>query len=162
MMVCFKLLLFLVICTTLLENPASANTITFMSATGKWKEWTTVISISLSLDLSDWFKENVSDAEKCGPRIGIFIKTTSSLFRGEGDVNSCPDGLLHFFHVQMGNFLLWGGAIRFKNSFFNWIGPKNDSIENKIQNIYSTESKIFNEITHSKISWQTIQNSKIR
>ena len=78
MMVCFKLSLFLVICTTLLENPASANTVTFMSATGKWKEETTVISISLSLDLSDWFKEKVSDAEKCGPRIGIFIGNTSA------------------------------------------------------------------------------------
>ena len=44
MMVCFKLSLFLVICTKLLENPVSANTVTFVSATGKWKEWTTVIS----------------------------------------------------------------------------------------------------------------------
>ena len=74
MMVCFKLSLFLVICTTLLENPVSANTVTFVSATGKWKEWTTVISFLLSLDLSDLFKGEVSDAEKCGPRVGILLK----------------------------------------------------------------------------------------
>ena len=74
MMVCFKFSLFLVICTTLLENPASANTVTFVSATGKWKEWTTVISFLLSLDLSDLFKGEVSDAEKCGPRVGILLK----------------------------------------------------------------------------------------
>ena len=46
-------------------------------------------------------------------------------------------------------------AIRFENSFFHGIGPKNDSIKKIfgifIQKIFhSIESRIFNKIIHSK------------
>ena len=45
----------------------------------------------------------------------------------------------------------WPWPIHFENSFFYWIGPKNDSIQNKIRNIHSKnihsiESRIFNRI----------------
>ena len=61
---------------------------------------------------------------------------------------------------------LGGGRSFFENSFFHLIGPKNNSIQNKIQNIHSKnihsiEYRIINRTIHSK-ERKIIQNSNKR
>ena len=68
------------------------------------------------------------------------------------------------------SWLPYKKSIRFENSIFHWIGPKNDSIQNSKQNreysfkknIHSIEFRIFNRIIHSRKMRKIIQNSKIR
>ena len=79
-------------------------------------------------------------------------------------------GIVQFCNIvlsmvsSIGILGIWRSVL--KIHFFHWIGPKNDSIQNsiqnKIQNIHSVESRIFNKIIYSQKMRKIIQNSKIR